>query len=67
MTDVERFKLLEDEDGHWYVINVNEEAEFEKWVFATYNDLEWHGKDFQSCEVGGSPSQITFTNPISLI
>jgi len=58
--------LVEDDDGHWYVIPRGLQKQFQEWVEFTFfdekdEDDEWEGYDFESCSVGGDPSLVVFT------
>lgn len=58
----QRYRLVSDNDGHWYLIKIKEEAEFDQWVAATCNDEETEF-NFDDDRISGSPSMITFTDP----
>jgi hypothetical protein len=53
------YRLVCDNDAHWYVIHVREEPEFLRWVDATERNLDWEGKVFDLCRVDG-PHSIVF-------
>lgn len=57
-----RQKFVKDDDGHWYLINAEDEAEFERWLDAGPYWEEWSGKDFSDCRIGLHPSCYTFEN-----
>jgi hypothetical protein len=59
----QRYKLLKDDDGHAYIIPVEKEEEFEKWVRATTDNEDYEGPSFEHLVIGGSPSLVTFTDP----
>lgn len=40
------FRFINDGDGHWYIIEVSQVAEFEKFCEAMENDDDWNGVDF---------------------
>lgn len=52
------FRLIKDEDSHWYVIGVSEVDAFRKWEAAPYLEV-CKGKDFNECRVNG-PHEIEF-------
>jgi hypothetical protein len=60
-----RWRLVEDEDGHWYVIPADKERDFDFWVEATQTEQEDKrlGTDFEQYRLPGSPSNITFVDP----
>lgn len=51
-------RLIDDDDGHWYVIRVDEKEQFEVWVMG---DENYGGKDFAGCRVDG-PQAIAFAD-----
>ncbi len=57
-----RYRLVEDNDGYWYVIPAEMQNQFKIWVrdIELGNDSEW---DFDADVIGGSPSNFTFENP----
>lgn len=57
-----RQKFKSDDDGHWFLINAEDEAEFRRWLEHEYSDSEedWQGKDFNPCRIPGHPSHWTF-------
>jgi hypothetical protein len=57
-----RFKLVSDNDGHDYVIHVEEENAFYSWVEYMEGDEDaYGGKGFDDCRV--NCSNLTFTDP----
>lgn len=58
-----RQKFVKDDDGHWYLINAEDEAEFQRWVTAAFFSEPWTGRDFDPYRIPGSPSQWTFEKP----
>lgn len=58
-----RYRLVQDDDGHWYLIDARDEQAFEIWVRATQDETLNPIKDFNSDRIAGSPSNITFTDP----
>jgi hypothetical protein len=55
-----RYKLVCDNDGHEYVIRVEEEEAFYAWVEAVDN-YDYGGKGFDDCRV--AIHNLTFTDP----
>ena len=56
--------LVTDNDGHWYVIPAQNEAEWSHWCAIPADDeRSWQPPDF-AMAVGGSPSLVTFSDPI---
>lgn len=54
-----RYRLIQDEDGHWYVIRVDETEKFEAWVAAGPYWDGYVGKDFGDLMVNG-PHTVSF-------
>lgn len=52
--------LVNDEDGHWYVIPAAENDEFECWLSAAPYWEDYCGKDFSDCRIAGHPSNVKF-------
>jgi hypothetical protein len=59
-TQAARFRLIQDEDSHWYVIRSDQEDEFNEWQDAMSESAPWDGHDFSEDRVGGSPSRVEF-------
>jgi len=58
-----RFFLAQDNDGHWYLIPVDRRAEWEAWTNIPSDDeRSWESPEWATA-IGGSPSQVTFTDP----
>jgi hypothetical protein len=57
-----RQKFVSDDDGHWYLINAEDEAEFDRWVEQEESDSAepWKGRDFNADRIPGDPSRWTF-------
>jgi hypothetical protein len=55
-----RFKIVSDNDGHDYVIHIEEEEAFYAWVEAVDN-YEYGGKGFDDCRM--NVCNLTFTDP----
>lgn len=60
-----RFRFMNDDDGHWYLIPAGEEKQFEKWLKAGpyWENYNIDDKDYEGCRIGGSPSDWTFEEP----
>ena len=60
---MQRFKLVTDNDGHDYIIHVEDETAFYAWVESTegWDSETYTGKDFEGCRV--SINRLTFTDP----
>ncbi len=67
-----RYCLLQDDDGHWYVVPVEQEKAFHQ--FVEQCGRYWGGPACELveepprlpegiCEVGGAPSLVTFERP----
>jgi len=56
-----RFRLVQDDDGHWYLIQADKEEVFNTWVAAGPYWDGYEGEHFEP--LGGSPSNVTFTDP----
>ena len=57
-----RFFLDRDDDGHWYVIPVNNKRDWDLWLAQLDEDeADFDVPDF-ALSVGGHPSLITFEN-----
>lgn len=55
------FRLIQDDDGHWYLIRADQGPAFEAWLAAAPYWENYDGPTFES--IGCSPSKVTFTNP----
>lgn len=65
----EKWMLVQDDDGHWYVIPRDREADWDAWMAAPEPDLDlpedqidytaWNAPDWAEA-VGGAPSLVTF-------
>lgn len=53
------YRLIQDEDCHWYVIRTTQEEEFNQWQDAMAGAIDWDGFDFNEVRVNG-PHTITF-------
>jgi hypothetical protein len=59
-----RYFLSSDNDGHWYVIPESHRQNWDKWVDLDSDDEEsWNVPEYAK-EVNGSPSLVTFLEPI---
>lgn len=69
--DEKRFCLVSDDDGHWFICPAEKASEFSKWVEKTtkYWDSLPDDEDPPAelpyiKAIGGSPSRVTFLDPI---
>jgi hypothetical protein len=63
MTD-HRFFLSTDGSGHWYVVPLAREAEWDAWRdIAEDDERGWEVPEFAR-PVGGTPRLVTFTDPV---
>lgn len=46
-------RLLQDGDGHWYLIPVGKEDDFEYWISNEEQTRDWHGYDFDELRING--------------
>ncbi len=53
------YELIQDDDGHWYVILVSDEKAFAKWLAAGPYWNGYKGKHFDDCRIDG-PHRIVF-------
>lgn len=61
----ERYFMSMDGSGHWYVIPVARQHEWEEWTDIPEDDERaWEAPDFAK-PVGGAPSCVTFSNPVA--
>jgi hypothetical protein len=56
-----RYKVLADNDGHRYVIAVENEKEFYRWVQESESEFGYDGKDFADRRM--TTYALTFTDP----
>lgn len=60
----ERFVLVGDDDGHWYMIPKDRIGEWWSWVDLPEDDeRSWEAPDY-ALPLNGSPSNVSFTNPV---
>lgn len=62
----QRYRLICDNDGHYYVIPADKEAQFEEWVGHEESggiDDRYSGPYFSECRINGSYGLVTFTDP----
>ncbi len=57
----QRYKIVSDNDGHDYIIHVEDEYDFYNWVEAMETDNPFDGKDFDDCRM--NVCRLTFTDP----
>jgi len=66
MTGPQRYKLLSDNDGHHYLVPVENEEKINKWV-DSFNDEEESDPDgyekLDAQSLGCSPTCVSFTDP----
>jgi hypothetical protein len=60
---MQRYKVLKDDDGHYYVVPAEKEDLFDKWVEAGPYWEGYEGEDFEKYALGGSLSLLTFSYP----
>jgi hypothetical protein len=60
---LQRYKLLSDDDGHYYIIPVEKTKQFRRWVDAAPYWEGYREENFEGRALGGSPSLLTFTDP----
>lgn len=59
----DRYFLSQDNDGHWFVIPVARQREWDEWRDLDPDDeTSWEAPAF-ALAVGGAPCLVTFTNP----
>lgn len=54
-----RYRMIQDEECHWYVIRVGQVEEFNQWQDAMADCEKWDGFDFNDVRVNG-PHTVTF-------
>ncbi len=54
-----RYRMIQDEDCHWYVIRTDQVAEFNLWQDAMARCEKWDGFDFSESQVNG-PHMVSF-------
>jgi hypothetical protein len=65
-----RQKFVKDDDGHWYLINAEDEEEFRRWVEHIEKEMSvadcprWTGRGFDLYCIAGGPNRWTFEKPI---
>lgn len=60
----ERFCLTQDNDGHWYVIPVARQQEWEVWLDLDEDDeAAWEPPSWAN-RTYGAPSLVSFTDPL---
>lgn len=60
-----RWRFVTDDDGHWYLIPVELEEEFNKLLSEGEDDCytEFNNKFYDNYSIGCHPSCFTFENP----
>ncbi len=62
----QRYRLVCDDDSHWYVVPVDRVSEFNKLCAAAYaaDEFEKEFNDkFGDMAIGGAPCLVSFTDP----
>lgn len=55
-----RYSIQWDDSGHKYFVEVGMEGEFERWLQAEIEGLEYNGHDYENNRIDGT---FTFTDP----
>lgn len=60
----QRFRLEQDDSGHWYAIPTEQKMQFDEWLlsFENYEGLIYDGPDFEEYRLNMHPSNYTFTD-----
>ena len=58
-----RYRFLEDDDGHAYLIHEGQEEEFHEWLAAGPYWEDFKGFDFSESRIGTPINNFTFTDP----
>jgi hypothetical protein len=56
-----RFRLIQDDDSHWYVIPSDQLEAFQRWVTAAPYWEGYSGRDFDADRINGPP-HFTFAD-----
>jgi len=62
-----RFRLIPDNDGHWYLVPANKEEEFNTWVDSFNEENEGDPNGYEklgAISLGCSPTCVTFLDPL---
>lgn len=59
----QRFNFRQDDDGHHYLIRVNDNAKFDLWLEAAPYWDGFEGKEFDEDMLSGGVSSYSFTSP----
>jgi hypothetical protein len=62
-TEIVRFMIVSDDDGHDYVIPAEKRAEWREYIEAAYGDDPPDEPEWVRA-IGGSLSLLTFTDPV---
>ena len=61
-----RFRLVQDDSGHWYAIPADKQNAFEAWVVYMADEGEvyvpYEGEEFDEYRLDMHPSSYTFSN-----
>jgi len=62
---MQRFRLIEDDASHWYLIPAEKVTDFTDWVeyHGDYNEGIWDGEDFDKYRINGGVTSVTFIDP----
>jgi hypothetical protein len=63
----QRYRLLSDDDGHYYLVPTEKEDEFNAWVNSFNDDEEGDPSGYEelgAVSLGCSPTCVSFTDPI---
>lgn len=61
--DSTRYRLVQDNDCHWFIIPADKIGEWDEWCEIDSDDERaWDAPEFAQ-DLGGSPSNVTFENP----
>lgn len=59
-----RYFLSQDNSAHWYVVPVDRQRDWEKWLDLPDSDeAAWEAPDYAK-PVNGAASRVTFTAPV---
>lgn len=62
--DEARYFMTTDHDAHWYIVPTEKRMDWERWLDIDETEpASWEAPAFAK-RIGGSPSLVTFTNPV---